>query len=73
MHNILFDKIGKIIRGKHLNWFVKVEDDTKHTRGYYVLICKTNSFKSNVYDDWLENYEDLKQYFLEKKWKIEWE
>jgi len=73
MNDILFDKIGRIIRGKHRNWFIKVKDDTKQTGGYYVLICKTNSFKDNVYDDWLENYEDLKQYFLEKKWEIKWE
>ena len=72
MNNILFDKKGKIIQGKHLNWFVKVEDDTKRTGGYYVLICKTNSFIDDVYDDWLENYDDLKQYFLEKKWKVDW-
>jgi hypothetical protein len=72
MNDILFNQIGKVIEGKHKNWFIKVIDDTNHTGGYYVLICESNSFINNVYDDWLENFEDLKQYFTEKKWKIAW-
>jgi len=73
LNKILFGKIGKIIKGKHKNWFIKIEDDREGTGGYYVLICKTFFFDNNVYDDWIENYEDLKQYFLEKKWEIEWQ
>jgi hypothetical protein len=73
MTEIFLNKIGKIIHGKQKNWFVKIEDDTKRSGGYYVLMCKTFSFDNEVFDDWLENYEDLKQYFSEKKWEIEWQ
>jgi hypothetical protein len=73
MKEIFYGKIGRIVKGKHENWFIKIEDDRERTGGYYVLICKTNFFDKNVYDDWLENYDDLKQYFLEKKWEIEWQ
>lgn len=72
MDDIFFDRIGKIILGKHKNWFIKIKDDTKKSGGYYILLSKTNSFNKEVFDDWLENYEDLKQYFFEKEWIIEW-
>jgi hypothetical protein len=73
MIEILFGKIGKIIKGKHINCYVKFEDDTAYTGGYYVLISKTIEFDNEVYDDWLENKTDLEKYIMEKKWEVQWE
>jgi hypothetical protein len=68
MNHIFFDKVGKITQGNHKNWFIEIKDDTKKSGGYYVLLCKTSSFDNEVFDNWLENHEDLKQYFSEKEW-----
>jgi len=73
MTNIVLDKIGKVLEGKQLNWFIKIVYDKERTGGYYVFLCKNKSFTGEVFDDWLLNYDDLQQYFAGKKWKIEWE
>lgn len=73
MTNIVLDKIGKVLEGEDKGWFIKIVKDTERTRGYYVFFCKNKNFKGEVFDNWLLNYDDLQQYFVEKKWEIEWE
>ena len=72
MNKIEINKYGKIIKGEYKNWFVFIEDDQENTGGYLILIMKTKE-NGPGYDAWVENYEDLKEYFLESDWKIQWE
>ena len=69
---VKINKYDKIIKGDYEGQFIFIQDDKENTGGYLILISKEK--KSDIgYDSWVEKYEDLKQYFLESKWKIEWE
>ena len=69
---IRINQYGKIIQGDYKDWFLFIQDDKENTGGYLILISEEK--KSDIgFDTWVEKYEDLKQYFLESKWKIEWE
>lgn len=71
---IKINEIGKIQQGNYLDWFVKVIDDsTGETGGYYISIFKNIDQKGEAYDDWLENFEDVEEYFKENNWIIDWE
>ena len=72
MNEIKVNRYGRIINGDYKGWSVFIQDDKENTGGYLILISQSKN--SNIgYDDWVENYENLKQYFLESKWEIEWE
>ncbi|WP_335094818.1 hypothetical protein [Nostoc sp.] len=67
-------KIGNILSGEYLGWYILVEDDTKNTGGYYIYISKSRSFNSSLsegYDDWLESESFLPEYFIDLQ--VEWE
>ena len=69
---IPINKYGKIIKGDHKNWLIYIQDDKENTGGYLILY-KPSKDSELGYDDWVEKYEDLKQYFSEANWEIEWE
>lgn len=72
MNEIIINKYGKILKGDYKGRTVFIQDDKENTGGFLILISQEK--KSNFgYDDWVENYDDLKKYFLESKWEIEWE
>jgi hypothetical protein len=73
MTNIVLDKIGKVLKGDDKGCFIKIVKDTERTKGYYIFICKNKSFTDEVFDYWLEKYDDIPQFFIESKWEIEWE
>jgi len=71
---IKINEIGRIQQGNYLNWFVKVIDDSNgETGGYYISIFKNVDQKGEAYDDWLEKFEDVEEYFKEVSWIINWE
>lgn len=72
MNEIKINQYGKIVKGDYKGWLVFIKDDKENTGGYLILISPSKN--SDIgYDDWVLNYENLKQYFLECKWIIEWE
>lgn len=72
MNEIKINRYGKIIKGDYKGWVVFIQDDKENTGGYLILISQEK--KSDIgFDAWVENYDDLKQYFLESEWEIEWE
>lgn len=68
---IKYDALGKILEGENKGWFIKIIDDTENTGGFY--ICEfDNAENGQGFDTWLENEEQVKGYFYESGWKIEW-
>lgn len=57
------------MKGEYKSWLVFIQ---YYKKSYLVLISPSKN-PDKGYDDWVENYEYLKQYFLESKWEIEWE
>ncbi len=72
MVDILIGVIGKIISGEEYGRFVKVIDDSENTGGFLILTADDIELSSRGYDNWVEDKERLKCYFLENKWLIEW-
>lgn len=72
MVEILIGVVGKIISGEENGRFVKVVDDSENTGGFLILTADDIELSSRGYDNWVEDIEHLKCYFLENKWLIEW-
>ena len=71
MGNIKVGIVGKIIKGDEEGSFIKVVDDKINTGGYLILTSSNTSF-NNSFDGWVENELELKNYFIESGWKVEW-
>lgn len=68
---IKYNKIGEIIEGDNVGWYVKIINDKEKSGGFFVLEFESkNSDKG--YDTWLETENDVKGYFYESEWKINW-
>jgi|APCry1669188879_1035177.scaffolds.fasta_scaffold125753_2 hypothetical protein len=70
---------GKILKGIYSpNGEVLIEDDTANTGGYYIYIwpkdgsCWPDTDKEMLYDDWLENYDQVVNSVKRRGWVIEW-
>jgi hypothetical protein len=72
MNKIEINKYGKIIRGEYENWLIYIQDDKENTGGYLILYMPAKDSKVG-YDDWVENNECLKQYFLNSDMEMQWE
>ncbi|WP_444886405.1 hypothetical protein [Microbulbifer sp. JMSA008] len=71
--DIPLNTIGKIEAGDNKGWQVKVEPCATDSENCLVLISRDFSNpEAEGYDDWVEDYESLKQYFKESKWLISW-
>ena len=73
MNKIPIDKIGVIESGDYKDWQVKVERCDSKSENFLVLISQDfQDLSSEGYDDWVEDFEGLNQYFKESKWFISW-
>jgi hypothetical protein len=71
MSSIRVSTVGKIVAGDELGWYVRVDEDFENTGGYLILTSKTPDMRQ-CFDNWVKNIEDLKEYFDEAKWTVEW-
>lgn len=73
MNKIPIGKIGVIESGDYKDWQVKVERCDSKSENFLVLISQDfQDLSSEGYDDWVEDFEGLNQYFKESKWFISW-
>lgn len=71
---IEIDRVGKIVQGDDVGCEINVTQATDGTGAYYVLMSDDFSDpKTDKYDSWVETLEDVKEYFKESKWVIEWQ
>ncbi|MBN9378005.1 MAG: hypothetical protein BGO14_00785 [Chlamydiales bacterium 38-26] len=70
--NIKLNTQGIIINGEDKGWYIYIEEDLKNTGGYYIFIEKTLEKDSEGYDEWVENMDCLKNYFVESQWEVKW-
>ncbi|MDP5255840.1 hypothetical protein [Vibrio sp. HB161653] len=71
--NIPLNTIGRIEAGANKGWQVKVEPCSSDSENFLVLVSQDfSNLNAEEYDDWVEDYESLKQYFVESKWLITW-
>lgn len=70
---IKINVIGKILEGDNENWYVLIKEDFENTGGYLILISKDPDFISiEGCDYWVEKYSNLRGFFDESNWKIQW-
>ena len=70
---IPINRIGIIETGIHKGWQVKVELQSSDSEECLILISTNfDDPQSEGYDDWVENFDSLEQYFRESKWLVTW-
>ena len=62
---------GRILEGKeYVGWGVFIEDLHEGKSSYLILISSPDHLEG--YDDWVENFKCLQEYFRETGWIVEW-
>lgn len=73
MNNLRIEKYGQILEGDLKNWYIFIQDDAENSGGFLILLSASlNPADLRGFDDWVENFQDLKEYFQNKHWKIQW-
>lgn len=70
MDNVKVETKGLILNGDFKNWNIFIEDLDKGEGAYLILLTSPDG--SEGYDDWVENFHNLENYFKEAEWKIQW-
>jgi hypothetical protein len=66
-------KKGLIIEGDKKGWYVRVDEDSDNTGGFLILTNPEPDMSSTIgHDNWVENEESLRSFFLESSWTVEW-
>lgn len=71
MVNVKLDCLGEIIEGDEKGAFVKILDDSESTGGYLIITSDEKTFERG-YDNWVESWQGLEEYFKESNWVINW-
>jgi len=71
MDNIKIETKGLILNGELKNWNIFIEDLDNGEGAYLILLTSPDISKG--YDDWVENFDNLKGYLKELKWEIQWQ
>ena len=69
--NFYYNKLGKILEGDNVGWYVRIINDFENTGGFIILEFKDLDEKEG-FDTWLESEKDIEGYIYESEWKIEW-
>lgn len=81
MQEIPINRIGIIKDSKHpieIGWYVVIRDDKQSTGGYKLFSSNNinfiNSLDGNeiLFNNWVENYDDIERFVKGWKWQIEW-
>lgn len=73
--DIEIEKTGLILEGEEKGWYVLIKNDNLDTAGYQILTFSNLDPADNhrqCFDAWVESFDDLQDYFVESRWKIQW-
>lgn len=70
MNKIKLNTKGCILNGEFKDWHIFIEVLDKEEGPYLILLTSPDNAKG--YDDWIENIQNLENYFYEAKWDILW-
>ncbi|MGW6578996.1 hypothetical protein ACWF76_06245 [Streptomyces globisporus] len=69
---IKIDRVGKITAGDELGKFVRINELPDNPPSYLILLADDSEFSHGCGDYWVENREDLDEFFAEAHWEVEW-
>jgi hypothetical protein len=73
--NIPIGIVGEITNSHKIGHRIQVVDDSRATGGFIILEWSEGSVGPNAlgaFDGWVENSEQLTQYFQESGWEVKW-
>ncbi|MFC7247570.1 hypothetical protein ACFQO7_34340 [Catellatospora aurea] len=70
--DIHLDRHGRIVAGEDEGFFLCVQFDAEHTRGYYVFLVDDIENPSAGGDHWAKDMAELRTLFSTSHWRIEW-
>ncbi|MFD5035977.1 hypothetical protein ACFWNI_02425 [Streptomyces sp. NPDC058377] len=65
-------KVGRITAGDELGKFVRIKELPDDPPSYLILLAEDSEFLNGCGDYWVENREDLEEFFIEAHWEVEW-
>lgn len=72
MTDIEWERYGRIVSGFYEGYFVKLQDDTGVTGGYYILLVNDLTAPTDGGDYWVEDMAALESFVESSQWEIEW-
>lgn len=73
MNNIQIEKRGMILEGENKDWHLFIQNDSENTGSYLILVTPPSGASNyNAYDNWVEDYPSLEEYFKEANWRVDW-
>jgi hypothetical protein len=69
---IPLSRIGLILDGDGAGRFVEIIDDSQNTGGYLIFTYADAERSPEVFDSWVETFEDVQRYFAESGWRVDW-
>jgi hypothetical protein len=63
---------GRIVDGQDAGSFVYIQDDIENTGGYLILQSGRVEDVQRGYDNWVEGWGGLEQWFRNCRWRIDW-
>ncbi len=65
--------VGRIESGDDQGKFVKVQELADEPPSYLVLTAADDAFMTEGGDEWVEDFESLRQFFEEARWVVSWQ
>jgi hypothetical protein len=74
---ISINTLGKILEGEaYVGWYVYIQSLGSKNEGYLILVGITHPLSGDNqegYDDWVQDYDAVVEYFQGYRWKVEWQ
>jgi hypothetical protein len=72
MEKVPIGQLGLIVAGPEEGRVIEVVDDSEATGGYLIFTYSDFDRSPEIFDVWVESYEDVLASFGETGWRVEW-
>lgn len=69
---IKIGKVGGITAGDEFEKFIRINKLPDDPPSYLILLAEDSEFLNGCGDYWVENREDLEEFFTEAHWEVDW-